>query len=303
MKNLVLLINIFFLTVFFGYGQQLPNSDFEEWIEESGYQNPLDWHTPNEFTNLASTIVVDKSNDSYSGEYSARLETKHINFLGYEFLAPGLITLADFNVDILTLAFSYSGGFFLQQNVQKLTGMYKYQGVGNDSAVILMYNFRNQEGEDYDTIGRGYSYLHDAEEWTPFTVNMRYINGHVPDTFNILIMSTTDEGLADFEHAGSIMFVDSLAIHTNTGVINLWEKPIAMHVYPNPATSVINFETNETGKDRKLIISDPTGKIISRLSFKEKTITFNISEFSTGMYSYSVVEANRIVNSGSFIIN
>ena len=303
MKNMILFVWVFFLTILFGYGQQLPNNDFEEWVEESGYQNPLNWNTPNEFTNLASAIVVDKSNDSYSGEFSARLETKHINFLSFEFLAPGLITLADFNVDILTQAFSYSGGTFLQQNVQKLTGMYKYQGAGNDSAVILMYNFRNREGEEYDTIGNGYTYLHDAEEWTSFTVNMRYINGHVPDTFNILIMSTTDEGITDFEHAGSTMFVDSLAIHTNTGIINLWEKPIALRVYPNPATSVINFETDETGKDRKLIISDPTGKIISRLHFKEKTITFDLSEFSSGIYSYSVVEANRIVNSGSFIIN
>jgi len=301
MKNIILFICVFFSTILFGYGQQVPNSDFEEWIEISGYQNPLYWNTPNEFTNLASTYVVDKSNDSYSGEYSARLETKLISFLSQEFLAPGLITLADFNVDILTQTFSYSGGTFLQQNVQKLTGMYKYQGMANDSAVVLMYNFRNREGEEYDTIGRGYTYLHNTEEWTQFTVNMKYLNGHVPDTFNILIMSTTDEGITDFTHAGSIMFVDSLAIHTNTGILNLWEKPITLHIYPNPTNSVITFETDKAGKDRKLIISDPTGKIILRLTFIEKTITFDLSGYSSSLYTYSIVEGNRIVNSGSFI--
>ncbi len=302
MKNFIVIISLVFSGIY-TTAQTLPNNDFELWDDEADYPSPFDWNTPNPFTYLAGENVVNKSTDAYSGEYSARLETKLINFLSMEFLAPGLITLADFNVDILTQTFSYSGGTFLQQNVQKLTGIYKYQGVGNDSATILMYNFRNPEGEEYDTIGYGYAYLRDADEWTPFTVNMKYLNSHVPDTFNVLIMATTDEGVTDFAHAGSIMFVDSLAIHTNTGILNLWEKSITLHVYPNPATSVINFETDETGKDRKLVISNPTGKIISRLSFKEKTITFNISEFSTGVYSYSVVEANRIVNSGSFIIN
>jgi len=301
MKSIILFIWVFCLTILFGYGQQLPNNDFEEW-EDSGFKEPLFWNTPNPYTNIAGIgSVVFKSDSAYSGIFSAHLETKIIPI--YNILAPGVITLADFSLDVSNQTFSYSGGYFLQQNVQKLTGMFKYQGVANDSAVVLIYNFRNREGEEYDTIGNGYAYLHDAKEWTPFTVNMRYLNGHVPDTFNILIMSTTDEGITDITHDGSVMLVDSLAIHTNTGIINLWEKPIALHVYPNPATSVINFETDETGKNRKLIISDPTAKIISRLSFKEKTITFDLSEFSSGIYSYSVVEANRIVNSGSFIIN
>lgn len=300
MKNKLLLLMLLF-AVISALGQQLPNNDFEEWVETGNYQNPLNWNTPNKYTILGGETVVDKSNDAYSGEFSARLESIVISFLGNDFLAPGAITLAEFNIDIPTQTFNYSGGYFFQQNVFQLKGMYKYQGAGNDSATIVMYNFRNRENEDYDTIGYGYAYLNNAAEWTPFTVNMKYLNGHVPDTFNVLIMSTTDEGLQDPSHAGSTLFVDSLTIYTNTGILNLWEKPIALHVFPNPSSSFINFESEQSGKYRKLIIHDMDGKLVRTLSFDKKIISINISEFSTGLYSYVVVEAERIVNSGSFL--
>jgi len=133
------------------------------------------------------------------------------------------------------------------------------------------------ENEEYDTIGYGYTYLHDAEEWTPFVVNMRYINGHVPDTFNVLFMSTTDEGLTDPAHAGSVLLIDSLAIHTNTGILNLWEKPVALHIFPNPATTNISFETEEIATGRQLILSDPAGKILLKREFQNKIINLPLS--------------------------
>ena len=300
MKNKLLLSILLFLIVS-GYGQQLPNGNFESWIETGNYQNPVNWNTPNVYSSLAGEAVVDKSDDAFSGEFSARLESKVINFLNQSFLIPGAITLAKFNVDIISQEFSYSGGWFLQQNVFQLKGMYKYHGVGNDSATILMYNFRNRENESYDTIGYGYTYLNDADVWTPFTVNMRYINGHVPDTFNVLIMSTTDEGLQDLSHGGSELFVDSLTIYTNTGILNLWEKPVTLHVFPNPSLSMINFEFEETGKNRKLNIYNPTGKQLSSHTFHDKTISVDMSGYTGGLYSYIVVESGKIINSGSFL--
>ncbi len=285
----------------FGYGQQLPNSDFENWVETNNYQNPVNWNTPNVYSTLAGEAVVDKSDDAYSGAFSARLESKVINFLNQLFLIPGAITLAKFNVDIINQEFSYSGGMFLQQNIYQLKGRYKYHGVGNDSATILMYNFRNRENESYDTIGYGYTYLNDADVWTPFTVTMRYINGHVPDTFNVLIMSTTDEGLQDITHGGSELFIDSLTIYTNTGIINLWEKPIALHVYPNPSSSEVNFEQVEAGKSHLLKIYNQDGKLMETRAFRSKIISIDISEFSTGTYSYVVIDNERIIYSGTFI--
>ncbi len=283
--------------------QTLPNNDFELWNDEASIPTPESWNTPNNYTMLGvgSPSVVDKSTDAYSGMYSVRLETKMIDFTVMKVPVPGAITLADFSIDITNQTLVYFGGYFLQQNVQKLTGMYKYQGVGNDSASILMYNYSNRDGESFDTIGYGYKYLRDATEWTPFEVKMRYINSHVPDTFNVLFMSTTDEGVTDPAHAGSVLYIDSLVIYTNTGILNLWEKPIALHVFPNPATDKIRFEAEEAVKGRQLIISDASGKIILKKEFQNKIINLPVFGFPAGMYTYSVTEGRRIVNSGSFI--
>lgn len=299
MKNKFLAI-LLFLTTTFTFGQIL-NSSFETWIQTGNYENPENWNTPNVYTQLALETVVEKSEDAYSGQFSAKLESKVISFLDQTFLAPGVVTLAKFKIDILTQTFSYSGGQFLQQNVYELKGRYKYRGVNNDSAVILMYNFRNRANEDYDTIGRGYTYLNDAESWTPFTVKMKYLNGHIPDTFNVLIMSTTDEGLQDLSHGGSVLLVDSLSISTNTGIINFWEKPIALHVYPNPSSTVINFEIEETGKQRRLNIYNQEGKVMAITTFQHKIISLDISEYASGLYTYAVVESEKIINSGSFL--
>lgn len=300
MKNNLLFI-ILMVSIISGYGQQLPNSDFENWESTANYQNPEDWNTPNVFTSIAGVAVVDRSDDAYSGSYSARLESKVISFLNQTFLAPGAITLADFNINPLNQTFTYSGGYFLQQNVYQLKGMYKYRGANNDSATILMYNFRNRPGEAYDTIGYGYTYLNDAEEWTPFTVTMRYINGHVPDTFNVLIMATTDEGLQDLSHGGSELFIDSLTIYTNTGIINLWEKPTALHVYPNPATSVINLAAEKANQEARISIYNHAGQLMETHNFNENIISIDISAFPAGNYSYAVSTNKRIINSGSFI--
>ncbi len=300
MKNLLLLMCLVWAAMHIS-AQTLPNSDFELWDDEASYPSPESWNTPNKYTLLANIYVVEQSTDAYSGSYAASLETKLIDVLGTQVLVPGAITFADFAVDVMNQTFSYSGGYFMQQNVQQLTGMYKYQNEGNDSATILMYNFRNREGEAYDTIGYGYTYLHDAEEWTPFEVNMKYINGHVPDTFNVLFMSTTDEGLMDLTHVGSHLLIDSLAIHTNTGILNLWEKPIALHVFPNPATTHISFEAVEIAKGRQLILSDPAGRVLLEKEFQNKIINLPLSGFPQGVYAYTVTEGNRIVNSGSFI--
>jgi len=299
MKNYFLLI-LLMVSLLFGYGQQLPNNDFEEWEATGNYQNPKHWNTPNVFTSLAGETVVEKSEDAYSNSYSVRLESNVISFLSQTFLAPGAITLADFNINPLNQTFTYSGGYFLQQNVYQLKGMYKYRGANNDSATILMYNFRNRQGETYDTIGYGYTYLNDADEWTPFTVTMRYINGHVPDTFNVLIMSTTDEGLQDMSHGGSELFIDSLTIYTNTGIINLWEKPSALYIYPNPSNSIINFEAERTGK-KEISIYDRSGRLIKSYDFNDLLLTIDISGFKAGLYSYMVTANKKIINSGSFI--
>lgn len=294
MKNIFTLI-VLFSIMLSGKAQTLPNNDFETWENLGLFEEPEMWNTPNPFTSLVGAVCVSKSADSYSGSFAARLET--IEVLGGQFQAPGLLTLSEFSVDISSGDFSFSGGYFLQENVSKLTGMYKYAGVDGDSASIIIYNFKHPEGEEMDTIGIGIAFLHDAEDWTSFEVIMENNNNHLPDTFNVMILSSGSTSL----NIGSVLLVDSIAIETNTGIIDLWNPQKPLRVYPNPAVETVNFEANEAATDRELIVYDLNGRIVNKTEFNSKTIQIDIKAFKAAVFSYSVIQDGKRIYGGTFL--
>ncbi len=281
----------------FTFGQSLPNSNFQLWTNHDTYDSPDYWSTPDSILSLLGLSTVSKSTDAFSGSYSAKLETKEIPFIGIQ--VPGIITLADINIVLSPLSYSVSGGLALHENVSKLTGMYKYAGVAGDSATVLIYNFKHETGSSFDTIGYGVSVLNNASSWTSFTVNMQNLNNHVPDTFNVIIMSSSNPNFSS--GAGSILLVDSLAIETNTGIINLNTNVISVDTYPNPVSNFLRFETSKTDNNRKINIYDINGNLLSTNNFNTTIAQVNVKYLSAGLYLFRVSNNNTILNRGSFI--
>ncbi len=275
--------------------QSLPNSDLESWIPYGSYEEPQFWNTPNQALSIINESTVFKSTDSYSGDYCAKLETKFI--AGFTNV-PGVLTLAEINVDLLAQTYSLDGGFALKENVAKLTGMYKYEGADNDSATVIIYNFtRDNEGE-MDTIGFGVELLGNNSDWTLFTVNMDNLNNHIPDTFNVVLLSSGAELVT-----GSVLYIDSLAIETNTGIFSLDDDRITTKAYPNPSSDMIYFETKESDKNRSLRIYTASGIMITESDFGGNKTKINLSKYPIGVYTYAVLKSNRIISNGSFIKN
>lgn len=297
MKNILSLAFLMCFSIF-ALAQTLPNSEFEVWINYGLFEQPELWNTPNPYTTIVDpgAISVSKSSDAYSGDFSAKIET--IDISGGTFDVPGVITLANINVDFISVTYSISGGMELKENVSKLSGMYKYQGVDGDSATVLIYNFKRDNQGEIDTIGFGSGYLHDANSWTPFTVNMVNLNTHLPDTFNVIILSSGPE-----LHPGSILHVDSLTIETNTGIINLDYDQISVQVYPNPTSDIVQFETKDIDKGRLVRVYNITGKLVSNSDFSDRKTKISMTEFPSGIYSYKVIKQNKLLNGGSFIKN
>lgn len=292
MKKTITLI-LLMSTVVFASAQILPNPSFEEWMPFSGYENPQYWDTPNSYTSLAGVVVVSKSTDAHSGNYSARLESK--NVFGPS-NSPGLLTLADFVVDITTGSASFIGGIAVSNKVNKLTGWYKYSGVNNDSANVFMVSY-NHNGDNFDTIGIGTAYLHDAADWTQFSIDMIPLSASVADSFNVIIRSSA----SDETEVGSTLFVDDLSLETITGIINLFEETTTVKVFPNPVSDVVNFEMENEADNLKLSVFDNTGRLVNQSFFSGKTTEINISGMPSGIYSYQIVNENKLLSSGSFV--
>lgn len=290
------LLAIFFL--FIGittFAQTLPNNDMELWDNFFGYEQPENWNTPNPYTVFFGSVGVTKSEDSFNGNYSAKLITTEI--LQGQLTVPGVLTLADFSLDFLDSSFSISGGYFLQENIHKLSGYYKYSGVDGDSASLFMYNFKNNPDTGFDTIGAGYLTLRDATEWQPFTIFMQNFNSSVPDTFNVIISSSS---LLSAK-VGSVLLIDKLTLHTNTGIIDLWNPKNPLKVFPNPAIDIINFQANNIETGSVLTIYNNFGQKIIEKKFDDLLIEINTSALIPGVYVYKLIKENKILNSGSFI--
>ncbi|MDP2724534.1 MAG: T9SS type A sorting domain-containing protein [Bacteroidales bacterium] len=296
-KILTLLVIVGLATML--QAQSLPNGSLETWqdftVGSITFQQPESWNTPNAFTAMAGVTVVTRSTDAYDGTYSARLETKNVIM---QFVAPGLITLATFNVNLTTFEYSFSNGLALSEKVNTLTGMYKYQGAQNDSSSLLIYCYR-KDGDTYDTIGMGYSFLHDAADWTPFELTMNYFNDHQPDTFNVLIMSSGAASL----NPGSVMFVDSLRINTNVGIINPETPRLAVNSFPNPTSDKITFEVAQASSDRVLTFYDIQGKKLGEVSFPSTSLEVNLKGYPSGTLLYRIVDPKNGMATGSVVKN
>lgn len=283
------------------FSQSLPNSDMEDWDNLFFYWEPHNWFTLNPFVVLGSggnAVAVERSSDAYSGSYSAKILTAEVIVNEQAVVVPGILTLAEFNLNLSDTTFSFTGGYFLQENVKFLRGYYKYSGGEDDSASVLIYNYKNDEGI-MDTIGFGFSFLGSTDEWLPFEVEMFNINDAVPDTFNVLFSSSTSVS----PQIGSALFVDSISIETNTGIIDLWNQTKPLKVYPNPASDKITLRSNNADKGRKLTIYDNFGKLIGEYEFDELEKTVLLNNITPGVYVYKLTKGSKLLNSGSFIKN
>ncbi|MBU1010091.1 MAG: T9SS type A sorting domain-containing protein [Bacteroidetes bacterium] len=286
---------LFALLLINARAQEIPNNGFESWENFGNYENPTSWNTPNQYTALASVVVVSKSEDAAAGSFSAKLETKTV--FG-SFVSPGLITLADFVVDIIGNSFSITGGIAMHERPVKIRGIYKYTAVEHDSALLQAYNYKFLENGERDTLGIAVWYGQPAANWTPFEVDMEYDSALIPDTLNIVIMSSSDAGFIP----GSVLMVDSLTLELQTGMQVSLTNDRQLRIYPNPVSDWLSIESQLPLRKAELIISDASGRETKRMALNSRSTTINVSDLPAGMYDCSITEGNTRLYRQSIII-
>lgn len=205
-------IFLFILTVawtFSVHAQDLipvPNGDFESWVNHGTYNDPEFWDTPNQETSsvpFVGTTVVEKSSDHQTGSFSAKLETKSIPLIG---AVPGVVTLGNLGIDLTTLSYTLTGGVPISDKPAYLRGFYKFSPKGGDSCVIGI-GLLHWSGNLRDSVGYGvFSTKTITADWTPFAAVIEYDTNLIPDTMNIVAISSASETAT----AGTILFVDGL---------------------------------------------------------------------------------------------
>lgn len=235
--------------------QQAPNSGMETWTTGS-FSNPDFWDTPNQETTaipFVGSAVVTKSSGAHSGSWCAKLESK--NFI--LFSVPGLMTLANFNVNTSTMEFSLTGGTPFTGRPEKFTGYYKYSPQGGDTCAIGAIFYKHNPGGWQDTIGIAFFLeSNTVSSWTKFEAYVDWFTSEDPDTMNIL--ASTAMGLETT--AGSTLYIDDLEFDYSTGVTQaIFQDDAGIYYNGVTQTLVVSSAQSATGD---LAIYNAAGSLI-----------------------------------------
>lgn len=98
----------------------------------------------------------------------------------------------------------------------------------------------------------------------------------------------------------------SVVVKYTSGTVGIEEQAsVISNVYPNPASSLINFEYVLEHGNGSIVITDLTGKVVrtATLPVNSTRHTFGLEGLNDGIYIYTFYEGNKTISTKKFIIN
>ncbi|MCO6466004.1 MAG: PCMD domain-containing protein [Bradyrhizobiaceae bacterium] len=198
------------------YGQQVANTDFEDWTLTKGsgqykdYEEPSHgWASGNGAIHIAagSDPVCEKSTDAASGAYSAKLTTRKI----FGQIASGSLYTGKFALNLADPVKSAQRGIPFSGRPVAFKGWYKYAPVDADSATlyaVLSY----WDGQQRVPIAEARILEKEARStWYGFEIPFTYTSDKEADTI-ALVFASSAGGEFFKGSVGSTLYVDDVSL-------------------------------------------------------------------------------------------
>lgn len=263
--------------------QTIPNASFENWDSFSNYENPVSWDSPNETaSSLFLEPVKKESSIVQEGSFSAYLETVSLGFI-----IPGLLTLGDFDVNIITQEATISGGVPFTARPDHFKGYFQYEPASADICFIGILLLKDLGSGIYDTIGDG-NFQTDQTflSWTPFDITINYNSPDIPTHMNIIILPS------DFDNPqpGSILYIDNLSLENSISIDEVNNNQfIYASIDPNNGKLYVQAQ-NEPIQSIQVI--DAQGRIISQVENIDSQVWASDFVLSQGLYIINAITEN-----------
>ncbi len=209
MKNIIylslLILSIFLSSNMFSQDVQVPNGGFENWNSNILFYNPTGFYTSNNDASNLSFINVSKSTDKYQGTYAVKIETKGT----IDFINPGSIVSGEPNP--ILGDDPYIGGFPFSYIPDSITGYFKYNLTGNDSAIIFVI-FKNN-GQYINTNYDVFKIYGIQETYKKLSFKISNLS-ETPDSVIIGIMSSNPNGASN--NPGNWIIADNISLVSGT---------------------------------------------------------------------------------------
>lgn len=280
---------------FAGTSQNLPNADFENWVNDTVIL-PQSWPLQQFSHGNGWPIPYKRTTDSYSGRYALEID----NDTAYQ--SDGITVDAGRIIQNII-----KPGFPLFHKPSSLNGYFKYFPDGNDSLVIQYFGFY------HDSIISFQQFICDTlvSRFTPFVIPIGYVNGAIPDSAGLSISSTgrhlhgnTRLIIDDLSFDGFISpFYDSVQIISQ--ITEVGKHPLSVRVFPNPSSSVLHLELNDVSEESiEVNVADMDGRTLKRLtqatSAGINNFGLDVSSLPAGMYVLCV-KGSQMLSSVRFV--
>jgi len=261
------------------------------------------------FGNSPQSVFQD-STTVHGGKYSCRIVSVVLNATGYSYVKSFLPHDTVGVVLGATITFNPSPNivpglpFNPSHRIDSLIFYYQYAPQNNsithkpDTAYCSVTVTHR-----HNVIGGGLLSMNSTSgNWVKAMVPILYDSGagHNPDTIDILFSSSSLYAPVP----GSTLIIDDgqavMGINDNINAVKA-----NVDVYPNPASTQVNFKVSGSGINAYGIeVYDITGKKISTNAVKDNMASINTSTYASGLYIYQVYDkSGALMNVGKFSID
>ena len=254
--------------------QQVPNNQMENWSTDVRHK-ASSW-VSNDDQQLSAPYVVERSSDSYSGDYAIQFS----NRLGEENDEFARIQTGD---DI----YDWGPSFDVDRGFERLYGYFKFSPDSGDSLLIQVNMF-----EAGIQIGSGQFEFGQAQlTYELFEVPINYWAGNNADSCMIHFSIYNGDGSPP---GNSIAIVDNLSFESvvlPTSIVELEEEVNKVVLYPNPTEGNVTIEFDEIPEGQLYVmVVDLMGRVISKekMILNSKQLSLNLDGL-VPQYYYIVV--------------
>lgn len=262
---------------------QVPNGGFENWSEASEVFEPENWVTLNMLGAFTGVVFATEGTGAV-GASCIELTTQEVTGIG---ILPSVAFVGD--------ATEEREGFPFTDRPESFRGQLKYAPVEGDMASLIA-NFSRWDAESGERVDIGsamYIVSGAVGAWTEFVVPVQYISEDMPDSAQVVLLSSMGETTT----AGSTLSVDDLSFSSTTGLSEGKEQFAA--VFPNPASTQLNISTNAPMRTIELWSND--GRLVRTTSTIGDRAVLDVASLPTGSYHVRAITVDGQPHRAHFV--
>lgn len=285
--------------------EQLPNAGFEFWTDTVTPEIWNGFSIESVIGFLDDIYTISRTADSHSGNYAVKVENKSANYGGITVTFPGLLSYAEFDIELPSLGISLSGGVPFNEKPVKLKGYYKFYPQQNTFSVDVFLTKFNIQNNSRDTIARGsFASADPVNEYELFEVILEYADpsatGPAPDSLNIICSPTNP---TEIPNAGSIAYIDDIELEYEMTAIGENCENSTINVFPNPASEFVNIMVDEIQAGIQVKLFNSLGQITQQVNeYSYNKVIIPVSDLVPGIYMVQISINDRLAEMHKILI-